>query len=393
LKRLTILGATGTIGVNTLDVVARNSDRYEVFALTANTNDERLAEQCVQWQPRFAVMADAEGARRLRGRLAGCCPETEVLDGVSGLEEVSGCAEVDFVMAGIVGAAGLLPSLAAARAGKRVLLANKEALVMSGRLFIDAVRENGAELLPIDSEHNAIFQCMPPGYNGGLDAAGIRRIVLTASGGPFRESSPAELAEVTPEQAVAHPNWVMGRKISVDSATMMNKGLEVIEACWLFDTGPDRLTVVVHPQSIIHSMVEYDDGSVLAQLGNPDMRTPIAHAMSWPERTDSGVDSLDLTSMGDLSFEEADMGRFPCLRLGFEAAAAGGAASATLNAANEVAVAAFLEGSIRFTDIADILESALENHPGDEPASLDDVLAIDAAARRRAVAQVTRLAA
>jgi 1-deoxy-D-xylulose-5-phosphate reductoisomerase len=393
LKRLTILGATGTIGVNTLDVVARNSDRYEVFALTANTNDERLAEQCVQWRPRFAVMADAEGARRLRGRLAGCCPETEVLDGVSGLEEVSGCAEVDFVMAGIVGAAGLLPSLAAARAGKRVLLANKEALVMSGRLFIDAVRENGAELLPIDSEHNAIFQCMPPGYNGGLDAAGIRRIVLTASGGPFRESSPAELAEVTPEQAVAHPNWVMGRKISVDSATMMNKGLEVIEACWLFDTGPDRLTVVVHPQSIIHSMVEYDDGSVLAQLGNPDMRTPIAHAMSWPERTDSGVDSLDLTSMGDLSFEEADMGRFPCLRLGFEAAAAGGAASATLNAANEVAVAAFLEGSIRFTDIADILESALENHPGDEPASLDDVLAIDAAARRRAVAQVTRLAA
>jgi 1-deoxy-D-xylulose-5-phosphate reductoisomerase len=393
LKRLTILGATGTIGVNTLDVVARNSDRYEVFALTANTNDERLAEQCVQWRPRFAVMADAEGARRLRGRLAGCCPETEVLDGVSGLEEVSGCAEVDFVMAGIVGAAGLLPSLAAARAGKRVLLANKEALVMSGRLFIDAVRENGAELLPIDSEHNAIFQCMPPGYNGGLDAAGIRRIVLTASGGPFRESSPAELAEVTPEQAGAHPNWVMGRKISVDSATMMNKGLEVIEACWLFDTGPDRLTVVVHPQSIIHSMVEYDDGSVLAQLGNPDMRTPIAHAMSWPERTDSGVDSLDLTSMGDLSFEEADMGRFPCLRLGFEAAAAGGAASATLNAANEVAVAAFLEGSIRFTDIADILESALENHPGDEPASLDDVLAIDAAARRRAVAQVTRLAA
>ena len=393
MKRLTVLGATGTIGVNTLDVVARNSDRYEVFALTANTNDERLAEQCLQWQPRFAVMADAGGARRLRERLAGRCPETEVLDGVSGLEEVSGCADVDFVMAGIVGAAGLLPSLAAARAGKRVLLANKEALVMSGRLFIDAVRENGAELLPIDSEHNAIFQCMPPGYNGGLDAAGIRRILLTASGGPFRESSPAELADVTPEQAVAHPNWVMGRKISVDSATMMNKGLEVIEACWLFDTGPDRLKVVVHPQSIIHSMVEYDDGSVLAQLGNPDMRTPIAHAMSWPERTDSGVDSLDLASMGDLSFEEADMERFPCLRLGFEAAAAGGVASATLNAANEVAVAAFLAGSIRFTDIAHILDSALENHPGGEPASLDEVLAIDAAARRLALDRVRRLAA
>ena len=392
MNRITILGATGTIGVNTLDVVDRNADRYEVFALTANTNDERLAEQCVRWQPRFAVMADPEGAVRLRERLAGRCPETEILDGVAGLEEVSGRSEVDFVMAGIVGAAGLLPSLAAARAGKRVLLANKEALVMSGRLFIDAVRENGAELLPIDSEHNAIFQCMPAGYDGGLDAAGIRRILLTASGGPFRESSPAELADVTPEQAVAHPNWVMGRKISVDSATMMNKGLEVIEACWLFDTGPDRLKVVIHPQSIIHSMVEYDDGSVLAQLGNPDMRTPIAHAMSWPQRTESGVDSLDLTSMGDLSFEEADMERFPCLRLGFEAAGAGGVASATLNAANEIAVAAFLDGGIRFTDIARVLDTALDGNPGGEPASLDDVLAIDEAARARAAEHVTRLA-
>ncbi len=393
MKRLTILGATGTIGLNTLDVVARNAHRFEVFALTANTNDQRLAEQCIEWQPRFAVMADAEAARRLRERLRGQCKNTEILQGLAGLEQVSGSPDVDFVMAGIVGAAGLLPSLAAARAGKRVLLANKEALVMSGRLFMEAVRDNRAELLPIDSEHNAIFQCMPPNHHGGLDAAGIRRILLTASGGPFWRSSPAELAKVTPEQACAHPNWVMGRKISVDSATMMNKGLEVIEACWLFDTTPERLRVVVHPQSIIHSMVEYDDGSVLAQLGNPDMRTPIAHALGWPERMGSGVDGLDLTAIGGLSFEEADMQRFPCLRLGFEAAAAGGAASATLNAANEVAVTSFLDGNIRFTDIAGVLESALDGQPGGEPASLDEVLAIDAAARRRAFEQVARLAA
>ena len=393
MKRLTILGATGTIGLNTLDVVARNAHRFEVFALTANTNDQRLAEQCIEWQPRFAVMADADAARRLRERLRGQCKNTEILQGLPGLEQVSGSPDVDFVMAGIVGAAGLLPSLAAARAGKRVLLANKEALVMSGRLFMEAVRDNRAELLPIDSEHNAIFQCMPPNHHGGLDAAGIRRILLTASGGPFWQSSPAELAKVTPEQACAHPNWVMGRKISVDSATMMNKGLEVIEACWLFDTTPERLRVVVHPQSIIHSMVEYDDGSVLAQLGNPDMRTPIAHALGWPERMGSGVDGLDLTAIGGLSFEEADMQRFPCLRLGFEAAAAGGAASATLNAANEVAVTSFLDGNIRFTDIAGVLESVLDGQPGGEPESVDEVLAIDAAARRRAFEQVARLAA
>ncbi len=393
MKRLTILGATGTIGVNTLDVVARNRERFEVFALSANTNVEGLARQCEQWQPRFAVMADARAAAQLRKSLAGTCPKTEVLEGVSGLEQVSASAEVDFVMAGIVGAAGLLPSLAAARAGKRVLLANKEALVMSGRLFVDAVRENGAELLPIDSEHNAIFQCMPENHHGGLDVAGIRRILLTASGGPFRELPPAALSSVTPDQACAHPNWVMGRKISVDSATMMNKGLEVIEACWLFDTTPQRLQVLIHPQSIIHSMVEYDDGSVLAQLGNPDMRTPIAHALSWPERMESGVGSLDLAAIGGLSFEPPDMQRFPCLRLGFQAAAAGGAASATLNAANEIAVAAFLEGRIRFTDIATLLEIALDGHPGGEPQSLDEVLAIDAAARRGACEQVARLAA
>jgi len=392
-KRLTILGATGTIGLNTLDVVARNPERFEIFALSANTNHQRLAEQCVQWQPRFAVMADVEAARQLRDSLAGRCKNTEILEGISGLELIAGSAEVDMVMAGIVGAAGLLPSLAAARAGKRVLLANKEALVMSGRLFMDAVRENGAQLLPIDSEHNAIFQCMPANHHGSLEAAGIRRILLTASGGPFREASPAELAVVTPEQACAHPNWVMGRKISVDSATMMNKGLEVIEACWLFDTSVERLQVVIHPQSVVHSMVEYEDGSVLAQLGNPDMRTPIAHALSWPDRMGSGVDSLDLAAVGGLSFEKPDMQRFPCLRLGFEAAASGGAASATLNAANEVAVAAFLERRIRFTDIARLVESALEKHPGGEPDSLEEVLTIDAAARRATGEQVARLAA
>jgi 1-deoxy-D-xylulose-5-phosphate reductoisomerase len=338
-------------------------------------------------------MADEHGVQRLRESLAGHCKSTELLAGTSGLEQVAASSEVDFVMAGIVGAAGLLPSLAAARAGKRVLLANKEALVMSGRLFIDAARANGAELLPIDSEHNAIFQCMPPEHRGGLDGAGIRRILLTASGGPFRQASPSDLAAVTPEQACAHPNWVMGRKISVDSATMMNKGLEVIEACWLFDTTPERLQVLIHPQSIVHSMVEYDDGSVLAQLGNPDMRTPIAHALSWPERMHSGVDSLDLAAIGGLVFEAPDMQRFPCLRLGFEAAAAGGAASATLNAANEIAVQAFLERRIRFVDIPRLLESALEQHPGGEPQSLEEVLAIDAAARRAAGEQVARLAA
>jgi len=392
-KRLTILGATGTIGLNTLDVVARNPDRFEVFALTANTNHERLAEQCIHWQPRFAVMADSKGAQALRQRLAGHRGKTEVLEGVAALEQVSAASEVDFVMAGIVGAAGLLPSLAAARAGKRVLLANKEALVMSGQLFIDAVRDNGAELLPIDSEHNAIFQCMPPNHTGGLNSSGIRRILLTASGGPFRECSPEALAGVTPDEACAHPNWVMGRKISVDSATMMNKGLEIIEACWLFETTPEHLQVVVHPQSIVHSMVEYEDGSVLAQLGNPDMRTPIAHALSWPERMGSGVDSLDLTAIGGLSFESADLDRFPCLRLGFEAASAGGAASTTLNAANEIAVAAFLDGHIRFTDIAKVVESTLETQPGGEPQTLDEVLDIDAVARRHADQQVVRFAA
>ncbi len=389
MKALTILGATGTIGVNTLDVVARHPQRYRLFALTANEDHARLAEQCLRYRPRFAVMADPDAAQRLAERLRQEAPGTEVLAGGEGLETVAAHPEVDFVMAGIVGAAGLLPTLAAARAGKRVLLANKEALVMSGDLFMQAVREHGAELLPIDSEHNAVFQCMPGGYAGGLDGAGVSRILLTGSGGPFRTTPLPELEAVTPDQACAHPNWVMGRKISVDSATMMNKGLEVIEACWLFSTRVDRVEVVVHPQSIIHSMVEYADGSVLAQLGNPDMRTPIAHALSWPERIGSGVERLDLTAIGRLDFEPADFDRFPCLKLGYQAASAGGGASTVLNAANEVAVEAFLKERIRFTDIPRVIEGTLERLSYDAPASLESVLALDAEARATASAQTT----
>ena len=366
MKGVTVLGSTGTIGLNTLDVIARHPDRFRVVALTANTDDEALAEQCERWRPEFAVLADERAAERLAARLAASAPEVTVLSGGAGLERVAALPQVDHVMAGIVGAAGLLPTLAAARAGKRVLLANKEALVMSGRLFLETVRQNAAELLPIDSEHNAIFQCMPPAFSRGLDSVGVRRILLTASGGPFRMRSPAELERVTPEEACAHPNWVMGRKISVDSATMMNKGLEVIEACWLFDTTADRIQVVLHPQSVIHSMVEYQDGSVLAQLGNPDMRTPIAHALAWPERIDSGVASLDLPAVGRLDFEDLDLERFPCLGLAFQAGHAGGTATTILNAANEVAVEAFLAGRLRFTDIPRVIEGALSDvtaHP------------------------------
>jgi 1-deoxy-D-xylulose-5-phosphate reductoisomerase len=380
-KGVAVLGSTGTIGVNTLDVLSRHPDRFRVVALTANTDDAQLAEQCERWRPAFAVMADAAAARRLARRLAVSAPEVSVLSGVAGLEEVAGLPEVACVMAAIVGAAGLLPTLAAARAGKRVLLANKEALVMSGRLLLDTVRRHGAEILPIDSEHNAIFQCMPPDFGRGLDSVGVRRILLTASGGPFRTRSAADLEGVTPEEACAHPNWVMGRKISVDSATMMNKGLEVVEACWLFDTTPARVEVVVHPQSVIHSMVEYHDGSVLAQLGNPDMRTPIAHALAWPERVESGVTSLDLVAVGRLDFERPDPERFPCLRLACEAARAGGTAPAILNAANEVAVDAFLERRLRFTDIPRVIDgalSALAPRPADD---LEVILEDDQRAR------------
>ena len=388
---VTILGATGTIGVNTLDVVARHPERFEVVALTANRDVDRLFKQCRDVAPAYAVMADEDAAAQLAERLRSAGLETEVLAGIDGLERVSSLAETDYVMAGIVGAAGLLPTLAAARAGKRVMLANKEALVMSGQLFMDEVRRSGAELLPIDSEHNAIFQCMPPNFDTGLERVGVERILLTASGGPFREWPLERLHAVSPEQAVAHPNWVMGRKISVDSATMMNKGLEVIEACWLFDTGSERVEVVLHPQSVIHSMVSYNDGSVLAQLGNPDMRTPIAYALAWPERMASGVDPLDMFAVGRLDFERPDFARFPCLRLAYEAYESGGTATAILNAANEVAVQAFLDGQVRFTDIPRIIEQALGEVSAEDALNLDLVLAADARARAHAGETVQRL--
>ena len=384
MKRLTVCGSTGSVGASTLDVVLRNRSRFEVFALTAHTNVEKMAEQCRLWRPCFAVMVDESAARRLGEALSADVPETSVLAGAAGLVHVATHPDTDYVMAAIVGGAGLMPSLAAARAGKRVLLANKEALVMSGRLFMDAVRESGADLLPIDSEHNAVFQCLPTGGTDAGGGRGVRRILLTGSGGPFRARRLDSLHDVTPEEACAHPNWSMGRKISVDSATMMNKGLEVIEACWLFDASPDAVEVVIHPQSVIHSMVEYEDASVLAQLGNPDMRTPIAHALAWPERVASGVAPLDLVSASRLDFEAPDPDRFPCLRLGFEAARAGGSAAAVLNAANEVAVGAFLDRRLRFTRIARVVEETVAACAGAEPGDLDAVLDVDERARARA---------
>jgi 1-deoxy-D-xylulose-5-phosphate reductoisomerase len=381
---VTILGSTGSIGTNTLDVVQRHADRFRVVALTANQNVEGLFRQCVTHEPDFAVMADPEAAERLSDRLRSAGRPGEVLAGVAGLERVAALPETDCVMAAIVGAAGLLPTLAAARAGKRVLLANKEALVMAGPLFVAAVRQGGAELLPIDSEHNAIFQCLPPGFAAeGLDAAGVRRILLTGSGGPFRVTPLDRLPDATPEQACAHPNWSMGRKISVDSATMMNKGLEVIEAHWLFGAAPARIEVVVHPQSVVHSMVEYRDGSVLAQLGHPDMRTPIAHALAWPHRMASGAAFLDFSRL-QLEFQAPDFARFPCLRLAFAALEAGGTAPAILNAANEVAVRAFLERRIRFTEIAVVVERALERVVPRAADALTPILEADALARSAA---------
>ena len=392
-RSLAVFGATGTIGVNTLDVVRRHRDRISVFALTANTNDERLSQQCLEFEPRVAVMVDERAADRLANRLQGRS-DCEVMAGAAALEEVAAHAAVDMVMAAIVGGAGLGSSLAAARAGKRVLLANKESLVMSGGLFMSAVRESGAELLPIDSEHNAIFQCMPAGEDarGHGAGAGVRRILLTGSGGPFRRTPLDQLRHVTPEQAVAHPNWVMGRKISVDSATMMNKGLEFIEACWLFDTDPDHVEIVVHPQSVIHSMVEYVDGSVLAQLGNPDMRTPIAHALCWPDRIESGVAPLDLVNAGPFEFEPPDFERFPCLRMALDVARAGPGSSTVLNAANEVAVDAFLDGRLGYTDIAAVIASTLQTMTPADPVSIEDVLAIDAEARAAAGTSATERA-
>lgn len=381
---LTVLGSTGSIGVSTLDVVARHPDRYRVVALTANRDVQGLLQQCQRFRPQYAVMADLASARELRRQLRDGGIDTQVLEGMEGLQTVASLEQVDQVMAAIVGAAGLLPALAAAQAGKRILLANKEALVVAGGLFMEEVARHGAHILPIDSEHNAVFQCLPADFPRGLDTVGVRRILLTASGGPFRSATPGQLASVTPEQACAHPNWQMGRKISVDSATMMNKGLEVIEACWLFHTTPDRIDVVLHPQSVIHSMVEYEDGSVLAQLGNPDMRTPIAHALAWPERIDSGVSSLDLFQVARLDFEAPDAQRFPCLRLAYEAIGRGDSAPAMLNAANEMAVAAFLEGRLGFIDIPRIIGETLSGMAVEPVSSLEQVLEVDRQARLRA---------
>ncbi len=381
---VTVLGATGSIGVSTLDVIGRHPERYRVVALTANRQVDRLLEQCRRFKPEFVVLADPDAAAQAQAHITSEGLATTVLTGIEGLETVASLEQTDQVMAAIVGAAGLRPSLAAARAGKRILLANKEALVMSGQLFIDEVRENHAELLPIDSEHNAIFQSMPVDFDRGLDAVGVEKILLTASGGPFRNADVAQLEKVTPEQACAHPNWSMGRKISVDSATMMNKGLELIEACWLFGTTPDRIQVVIHPQSVIHSMVSYVDGSVLAQLGNPDMRTPIAHAMAWPQRMTSGVKRLDLFDVARLDFELPDTERFPCLRLAYEAAAEGGTAPAILNASNEIAVEEFLAGRMTFTAIPVVVEHTLNKLAAIPAESLDIVLDADLAARETA---------
>lgn len=382
--RLTILGATGSIGASTLDVVARHPDRYEVLALTGANQLDKLAAACLLYKPRYAVVMDSHAAEKLHSMLGrqGC--ETEVLCGEDALIRVATLPETDAVMAAIVGAAGMPATLAAAKAGKKILLANKETLVLAGHIFMQAVAESGAMLLPIDSEHNAIFQSLPHPYRGDLAVAGVRRLLLTASGGPFRNLSLAELAHVTPEQAINHPNWSMGRKISVDSASMMNKGLEVIEAHWLFNAPADAIQVVVHPQSVIHSAVEYVDGSVVAQLGAPDMRTPIAYAMAYPERIASGVTPLDLFSIGRLDFEQPDLERFPCLRLAYEALRAEGAAPAVLNAANEIAVEAFLERRLAFADIPRLIELVLEQAGGQPAANLDDLLRADRLARELA---------
>lgn len=382
MKGICILGATGSIGVSTLDVVARHPDKYRVVALTANGNIDALYEQCLAHRPEYAVIANENNLEAFKAKLVGSeIADIKVLAGAKALETVATLDNVDSVMAAIVGAAGLLPSLAAAKAGKTVLLANKEALVMSGQIFMQAVKDAGASLLPIDSEHNAIFQCMPAGYITGQTAKQARRILLTASGGPFRRTPIADLDSVTPDQAVAHPKWDMGRKISVDSATMMNKGLELIEACLLFNMDPDDIQVVIHPQSIIHSMVDYVDGSVLAQMGNPDMRTPIAHAMAWPERFDSGVAPLDIFQVAHMDFEQPDLQRFPCLRLAYEAIKAGGIMPTVLNAANEIAVDAFLNEKVRFTDIAKIIERSMAKFSPEAADTLEKVLQADHDAR------------
>jgi 1-deoxy-D-xylulose-5-phosphate reductoisomerase len=390
--KLTILGATGSIGVSTLDVVARHPDRFEVVALSGYTRIDLLAAQCRQFRPAYAVTGSMADAERLRSLLAGAGTTTEILHGPQALIDIAGLPEVDAVMAAIVGAAGLAPTMAAVGAGKRVLLANKEALVMAGAVFMAEVRRANAILLPIDSEHNAVFQSLPDAYAGDAVQSGVRRILLTASGGPFREMSLAAMADITPEQAVAHPNWRMGRKISVDSATLMNKGLEVIEAHWLFNTPAEKIDVVIHPQSVIHSLVEYVDGSLLAQLGNPDMRTPIAYALAWPQRIDAGVASLDLVAVSRLNFDAPDRQRFPCLDLAYRALRAGGNAATVLNAANEIAVAAFLERRLPFLKIAEIIAATLDAVPQSDMATIEAVLAADCQARAAATTILAKYA-
>ena len=379
---LAIFGATGSVGASTLDVVARHGGRYRVFALTAHASADALLELCQRHRPRYAVLSGVAENPALRSRFAqsGC----ELLFGAGALDFIASHRETESVMAAIVGAAGLASTLAAVRAGKRVLLANKEALVMAGPLVTAAARASGAQILPVDSEHNAVFQCM---------GRGLRKIILTASGGPFRSASAESLGSVTPEQACAHPNWVMGRKISVDSATMMNKGLEVIEARWLFDVAPERIEVLIHPQSIVHSLVEYQDGSMIAQLSNPDMRVPIAHALAWPERIDSGATPLDLAAVKSLSFDKPDLNRFPCLGLAYEALRAGGTAPAVLNAANEVAVEAFLERRLPFTGIAGVISSTLDTVSARAANDLQSILQSDGEARRAASARILANAA
>jgi 1-deoxy-D-xylulose-5-phosphate reductoisomerase len=385
-----VLGSTGSIGVSTLDVIERHADRFGVYALTAQSSVETMLSQCRAFEPRYAVMMDEAAAARLRERL-GADAVTQVLQGEEGLSQVVTAPEVEVVMAAIVGAAGLPSTLAAAGAGKTLLLANKESLVMGGHLVMRAVREGGARLLPIDSEHNAIFQCMPVDHDATPRATGVSKVLLTASGGPFRQWSLEQMAEATPDQACAHPNWSMGRKISVDSASLMNKGLEYVEACWIFDVEPARVEVVIHPQSIIHSMVQYPDGSVLAQLGNPDMRTAIAYGLGWPERLSSGVAPLDLVATARLDFEAPDESRFPCLRLARESVASGGTAMAVCNAANEVAVAGFLAEKIRFTDIPSIIEHTLERADIVEPTTVSVVEEADRRARDIASAMLADL--
>lgn len=392
MKRLTVLGSTGSIGCNTLDVVRHNPEDFTVTALVAGKNVDRMVEQCLEFAPRYAVMDNAKSADAVRLALREHGGRTEVLSGQQAACDVAAFDEVDQVMAAIVGAAGLVPTLAAIRAGKTILLANKESLVTCGRLFLEAVKQHGAQLLPVDSEHNAIFQSLPQSFQSDLGYAdlsqhGVSSILLTGSGGPFRETPIAELSAMTPDQACRHPNWSMGRKISVDSATMMNKGLEYIEARWLFNASAQQMEVLIHPQSVIHSMVRYQDGSVLAQLGEPDMRTPIANTMAWPQRVVSGAKPLDFCKMGTLSFSEPDYGRYPCLKLAMDAFEQGQAATTALNAANEISVAAFLEGQIRFTDIAALNLAVLEHLDLSEPQSVDEVLIIDASAREAATQQ------